>query len=99
MLIMPIDARTFEEIKDSVRLELTAPESNALFADLTELLESVETLAQIDLSDEEPWRPLPGNAPARLDEVAPSLSVEAALALAPAAQDGYFKVPRTVDDD
>ncbi len=99
MRAMPIDERAFEELKDSIRLELTEAESTALHIDLEGLLRSVEPLLQLDLSGVEPWQPLPGSTPARADEVAASLPVDVALALAPATQGGYFKVPRTVDDD
>lgn len=99
MRAMPIDERAFEELKDSIRLELTEAESAALHANLNDLLRSVEPLLHLDLSAVEPWQPLPGSAPARADEVALSLPAEVALALAPATRGGYFEVPRTVDDD
>ncbi len=96
---MPIDERAFEQLTDAVRLDLSEAESSTLHAHLNELLQSVESLLELDLSAVEPWQPLAGHGPGRADDVAASLPAEVALALAPVAQGSYFEVPRTVDDD
>ena len=68
-------------------------------AELTVILEHAEKIQALDLDGIEPT----AHAVAlenvqRPDEVTPSLSPEQALANAPEAEDGRFKVPRIVED-
>jgi aspartyl-tRNA(Asn)/glutamyl-tRNA(Gln) amidotransferase subunit C len=60
---------------------------------LSEILAHFETLQALDTEGVEPTsHPLPLESVMRADEVRPSLPVEAALANAPLAEDGLFRV-------
>ena len=76
------------------RLEIPAGEIEAVREQLGAILEAVGKVAELDLSDVEPTsHPLDlVNAWAE-DEPRPSLEREAALANAPDARDGAFRVP------
>ncbi len=88
-----------EHLQRLSRLELTEEEAAAFSADLDLLLAYLARLQEADLDDEPEWTPpLPPASPTRPDVVQPSLAREMALGLAPAAQDGFFRVPRTLDD-
>ncbi len=89
------------------RIDLTDEELPRLAHELKLMAEFATTLeaASVDggldggLDGVPEWTP--PTAPVRdlrPDEVAPSLPREAALALAPATADGFFRVPRTVDE-
>jgi len=76
------------------RLEIPAGEIEAVREQLGAILEAVGKVAELDLSDVEPTsHPLDlVNAWAE-DEPRPSLERQAALANAPDARDGAFRVP------
>jgi aspartyl-tRNA(Asn)/glutamyl-tRNA(Gln) amidotransferase subunit C len=88
-----------EHLLRLARLELAPGEDEEVAADLARLLDYLERLQAADVGEEDEWRPpMPPAAATRPDVVAPSLPTEAALRLAPAARDGFFEVPRTLDD-
>ncbi len=67
--------------------------------ELTTILEHVERIQTLDLEGVEPTsHTVPLANVLRPDETRPSLPQEAALANAPEAEDGRFKVPRIVED-
>jgi aspartyl-tRNA(Asn)/glutamyl-tRNA(Gln) amidotransferase subunit C len=82
------------------RLQLS-PEQEQLFAgQLSSILEYVEQLRELDVSQVEPMTHAlaAGDAePWRADEVAPSLLPDEALANAPAREGTCFKVPRIIE--
>jgi aspartyl-tRNA(Asn)/glutamyl-tRNA(Gln) amidotransferase subunit C len=76
------------------RLELTDDEVEHFAAELSKVLDWVETIDQLDLDDVPPTSHVVDVVNRlRPDEPRPSLTQEQALANAPAVQDGGFLVP------
>ena len=76
------------------RLALTEEELDRFAGQLDAILEAVGKVAELDLSDVEPTlHPLALSNVWAEDEPRPCLSVEEALANAPAPEDGAFRVP------
>ena len=96
---MTIDRATVDHVARLARLALSDEERDRMSAELTVILEHAEKIQELDLDGVEPT----AHAVAlenvlRVDEVTPSLSPEEALANAPEAEDGRFRVPRIVED-
>lgn len=80
------------------RLTLAEDEVGVLAEQLSSVLEYVEALAELDLDGVEPMsHVLEYPTPMRADAVRPSLPREAALANAPDAEHGCFRVPRVIE--
>jgi aspartyl-tRNA(Asn)/glutamyl-tRNA(Gln) amidotransferase subunit C len=78
------------------RLALTEQEVERLGAELDAILEAVSKVSELDLADVPPTsHPLDLVNVFAADEPRPSLDREAALALAPEAEAGAFRVPPT----
>jgi aspartyl-tRNA(Asn)/glutamyl-tRNA(Gln) amidotransferase subunit C len=87
-----------EHLKKLARLEMSAEETNAAAADINSILESFQTLQSLDLSNyPEMPRPVPMQNIMREDVATPALEQAVALGVAVEAEDGFFKVPRTVE--
>jgi aspartyl-tRNA(Asn)/glutamyl-tRNA(Gln) amidotransferase subunit C len=82
------------------RLDL-APEELAHLADqLDVILGAVAAVSEVAAADVPPTsHPLPLTNVTRPDEPRPCLTPEQALAGAPAAQDGRFRVPRILEEE
>jgi aspartyl-tRNA(Asn)/glutamyl-tRNA(Gln) amidotransferase subunit C len=95
-----IGTREVGELCALARLRLSEGEASSLRADLAALLADLAALRSVDTTGVEPMThavPLPCRL--RGDEVAESLSVEAALGGAPARAGDLFVVPRVVGGD
>jgi aspartyl-tRNA(Asn)/glutamyl-tRNA(Gln) amidotransferase subunit C len=95
-----IDDRTVAHVARLSRLELSPEERDRFRTQLGEILAYVQRLDALDLSDVPPTahvRPMANVL--RDDEVTPSLSQEAALANAPAVENGYFVVPPVITEE
>ncbi len=80
------------------KLDLTADETARFSEDLNQILAYVAQLEQWDTTGVEPmYNPLPTPDALRADIPGESLSNEAAIANAPAALDGQFRVPKVVE--
>jgi aspartyl-tRNA(Asn)/glutamyl-tRNA(Gln) amidotransferase subunit C len=80
------------------KLELTEAETDKFSEDLNQVLAYVAQLEQWDTTNVEPmYHPLPVFDALREDIPGSSLSNEAALANAPAQEDGQFRVPKVVE--
>lgn len=80
------------------KLELTEEETTAFSADLNQVLSYVQQLEQWDTTGVEPmYHPLPVFDALRPDVPGESLPNAEALANAPAAEDGQFRVPKVVE--
>lgn len=80
------------------KLELTEAETDKFSEDLNQVLAYVAQLEQWDTTNVEPmYHPLPVFDALREDIPGSSLSNEAALANAPAHEDGQFRVPKVVE--
>ena len=87
-------------LKTLARLSLEEAETNALKDDLNKILEAFEQLKELDTDGvEELVRPVPLHNVFREDTVKPSLSHDQVMQLATEEENGFFKVPRTVDAD
>jgi aspartyl-tRNA(Asn)/glutamyl-tRNA(Gln) amidotransferase subunit C len=82
------------------RLSLTEDELDRMAGQLDVILSSVARVGEVAADDIPPTsHSLPLTNVMRPDEVRPSLSQEAALSGAPAAEDGRFRVPRILDEE
>lgn len=91
-----IDDETLSHLEELARLELAPEERERVKADLAAVLGFVDALA--DLPEGEDASDLTAPQRTRPDVPRPGLPRDAALALAPASRDGYFEVPRTVEE-
>lgn len=81
------------------RLELDDEEVASLRGDLTDMLEYVDRLGEVDVEGVEPTTHAVPLAMRLRDDVArPPLSRDEALANAPDSDEGMFRVPRVVND-
>ena len=87
-----------EHVATLARLALTDDEIEHFTAQLEVILEHAAQIAALDTSDVPPTaHPLPVVNVLRADAVRPSLPRDEVLAMAPAAEDGRFRVPRILD--
>jgi aspartyl-tRNA(Asn)/glutamyl-tRNA(Gln) amidotransferase subunit C len=82
------------------RIELTEAELESFVSQLDVILGAVARVGEVAAADIPPTsHSLPLENVFRPDVVRPSLGAEAALAGAPAAEDGRFRVPRILDEE
>jgi aspartyl-tRNA(Asn)/glutamyl-tRNA(Gln) amidotransferase subunit C len=87
-----------EHLKKLARLEMNEAETKAAADDINSILESFQTLQGLDLSAyPEMPRPVPMQNIMREDIATPPLEQALALGVAVETEDGFFKVPRTVE--
>jgi aspartyl-tRNA(Asn)/glutamyl-tRNA(Gln) amidotransferase subunit C len=98
---MEITKLEVEKVAKLARLELTDIEKAAFAKQLSQILTHVETLKQYDTTGVEPTATATvlGQVNVfRPDIARPSLSVERAVANAPESADGFFVVPKIIED-
>ena len=96
---MEITKQEVEKVAKLARLQLTDIEKTAFAKQLSQILTHVETLNQYDTTGVEPTATVPGQVNVfRPDMERPSLSVECATANAPESTDGFFVVPKIIED-
>lgn len=79
------------------QLSIDADECAQLGRDFARILASFESLASLEVSGAAPMVRAGGEqAELRADEPAPSLPLDAAMGAAPAREDDFYRVPRTV---
>ena len=98
---MPINEADIEKIAQLAHLEITREELKVFAPQISEIVTYVEQLSAIDTSNIEPA--LGGLTPegektdsAREDMIVPSLGQKVALAEAPDAAAGHFRVPKVL---
>ncbi len=92
-----ITKRDVEHVAMLARLELTEAEKEMFTQQLNAILEYADQLKQLDTSEIPPTaHAVPMQNVFRADEIKPGLSNEEAVAAAPEAEDGFFKVPKIV---
>ncbi|AVX21740.1 MAG: Asp-tRNA(Asn)/Glu-tRNA(Gln) amidotransferase subunit GatC [Bacillota bacterium] len=92
-----ITKQDVEHVAMLARLELTEEEKEMFTQQLNAILEYADQLKQLDTSEIPPTaHAIPMQNVFRDDEVKPGLSNEEAVAAAPEAEDGFFKVPKIV---
>jgi aspartyl-tRNA(Asn)/glutamyl-tRNA(Gln) amidotransferase subunit C len=88
-------------VADLANLKLTDPEIGRLSKDLDEILTHIDTLNELDTSNVQPMAQVlyeaEETATLREDRERPSIGNEAALANAPLAGGGYYKVPKVIE--
>jgi aspartyl-tRNA(Asn)/glutamyl-tRNA(Gln) amidotransferase subunit C len=98
-LIMEITKQEVEKVAKLARLELTDSEKAVFAKQLSQILTHVETLKQYDTTGVEPTATVLGQVNVfRPDSTRPSLSVERTVANAPESADGFFVVPKIIED-
>lgn len=96
---MKISEQDIKTVASLSRLKIDADEIPEVAAQLDKFLTYVENLQSIDTTNIEPTTyALPMQNVFRADEVKPSLERELALSNAPLKEDGYFKVPRVLEE-
>lgn len=97
---MRLTSTEVEHIALLSRLEISADEKERAATELSQILDSFQKLAELDTKNVPPTQHvLPVENVLRADEIAPTLSREAALQNAPQSADGMFQVPRVVEAD
>ncbi len=98
---MPIDQSDVEKVAQLAHLELAEEELKHLGPQISEIINYVEQLNELDTTNIEPA--IGGltaegaqTDSARADEIAGSLGQKAALAEAPDAASGHFRVPKVL---
>jgi aspartyl-tRNA(Asn)/glutamyl-tRNA(Gln) amidotransferase subunit C len=88
-------------VADLANLQLTDTEIGRLAKDLDEILTHIDTLNELDTSKVEPMAQVlydaEETATLRADTERAPLGNEAALANAPLAGNGYYKVPKVIE--
>jgi aspartyl-tRNA(Asn)/glutamyl-tRNA(Gln) amidotransferase subunit C len=88
-----------ERIAALAHLALTDDEKALYARQLTRILEYARQIAEVDMRDVEPTcSTSAGRTPERPDQPRPSLGRDRALANAPDAASGLFRVPRVLGD-
>lgn len=96
---MKISQEEIKKIALLSRLEVKADHISTVEKELSDILSYVAELNELDLEGVEPMaHAVPLHNVFREDEEKPSLDHELALSNAPEAEDGYFKVPRVVQE-
>lgn len=97
---MPLDRAAVDHVARLARLELSEEERDRMTVELTKILEHAENVQALDLDDVEPTsHAVPITNVMRPDEARPSLTREQALANAPDAEEGRFRVPRILEEE
>ena len=95
---MKITIKDVEHVAVLARLQFKDAELEAMTAQLNGILDSFDKLQTVDTTGIEPSTHAVDVSNAfRDDEVRPSLAPAAALANAPEAEEGCFKVPRIIE--
>ena len=98
---MPITRSEVMKIADLARLHFNEDELDEFTARFQSILDYIEQLKQVDVSDVDPTSHVSLAADFekhmfREDEVKPSLPVEESLANAPDPGSGHFRVPKVI---
>lgn len=96
---MKITEQDIKTVASLSRLRIREGESAEVLDNLNKILTYVENLNSIDITNIEPTTyALPMQNVFREDKVKPSLDRDLALSNAPLKEDGYFKVPRVLEE-
>ena len=95
---MTITKDTVEHVAKLARLELTDAEVDGYTRDLAKILDMVAQLNELDLSGVEADLPVDQPTVFREDKPFRLFERDALLANAPEEEDGFFRVPRILDD-
>ncbi len=94
---MAVDRETVKKIAYLARLELREEELEVLPSQMSDIIDFVNQLSQLDTEGIEPYIHTVGNTPMREDKKEKNLEREKALMNAPEKERGFFVVPRIVE--
>ena len=98
---MKITEKEVRYVADLANLKLTGEEIGRLSKDLDEILTHIDTLNELDTSNVQPMTQVlydaEETATLREDRERPTLGNQAAVANAPLAGAGYYKVPKVME--
>ena len=96
--VMTVDAATVRHIARLARIAVTDAEVAALAPELNNILGWVEQLQEVDVAGIEPMTAvIPNSLRLREDEVTDGGIRDDVLANAPAAEHGFFAVPKVIE--
>lgn len=96
---MKITKKEVLETAELARLEIKDDELDKFINQLGNILEYIKDLNRLDTSDVEPTsHVLDLSTPLREDEVKQLIDTEDALRNAPESEDGFFVVPKVIED-
>lgn len=96
---MAIRKDEVEHVAKLARLELTESEQEAFSSQLSTILEYIDQLKALDTSGLEQTATIPGQTMVlREDAPRPGLTIEQTLANAPEQAEGFFSVPKILED-
>lgn len=96
---MALSVSEVERLGKLARIQLSPEELEHLAPQLDVILESVSRVGELDTADVPATsHPIPVTNVFRPDDVVASLPVEEALAMAPAAEEDRFRVPRILGE-
>ena len=96
----PLTRADVTHVAKLARLALSEEEVEQFTVQLGAVLEHFASVAALDTSGVPPTsHPIPLSNVMRPDEVRPSLERDAVLAMAPAEEDGRFRVPRILGEE
>ena len=94
---MQIDRDLILRLENLAKLELSESERERLCVDLTNILQMVEKLKELDTSNVEPLTYISDVVnQLRDDEIKGQVTIEQALSNAPEKNEPYFKVPKVM---
>lgn len=95
---MKIDKELLHKTAHLARLEFDENTAEEMMKDMTEIIDWVEKLKEVDTDGVEPLTTMSQEINAlRADELKPHLSHEKALKNAPKKDSDYFRVPKVLD--
>ncbi len=95
---MQVDEKTVRRIARLARIKITDAEAQGLEKELTQILEWVEQLDEVDTNNVEPMtRVVAQKLKMREDVVADGEKAEEVTANAPLSEDHFFVVPKVVE--
>tara|TARA_R110000772_G_scaffold23717_4_gene63268 strand:+ start:689 stop:976 length:288 start_codon:yes stop_codon:yes gene_type:complete len=95
---MSVDKETVKKIANLSRIAITEAEADALVPELNNILGWVEQLSEVDCSKVEPMTAVIPNKLRLRDDVVTDGNVrDKVLANAPAAEHGFFGVPKVIE--
>ena len=96
---MKVTKEDLQNVAVLSRLAIPADQEEKYIGQMDKILTYMDNLAELDTENVKPTTyALPMQNVFRKDEVKASLDRDAALANAPLKEDGYFKVPKVLED-
>ncbi len=96
---MKVTKEDLQNVAVLSRLAIPADQEDKYIDQMDKILTYMDNLSELDTENVKPTTyALPTQNVFRKDEVKESLDREAALANAPLKEDGYFKVPKVLED-